>query len=98
MERLMTSFGITSLVRCIPLVGPTLVVVLSFLLYVFVPWMLETPLWMRMEIVCPIAEAWLKGFVMLGISRADRSVIVPLPPFNAWWAAAVQPDTQACGM
>jgi hypothetical protein len=57
----MARFGVTSLIRCVPVIGPTLVILLSILLYVVVPWMLETPFWMRIDVIRPIAEAWLKG-------------------------------------
>jgi len=92
---LTSSFGLTSLIRIVPYIGPTLVIVLSILLYIFIPWMLSTPFWMRLEILSKIAEAWLKGY-NAETSWLTSSVIIPIPPFNAWWAATVEPDKEAC--
>ena len=47
--------------RVIPYIGPTLVIAVSILLYIIIPWMLSLPFWLRAEILGKIAEAWLKG-------------------------------------
>ena len=55
--------GLSTALRCVPIFGPSLCVLLSLLIYIFIPWRVGLPFRMWCGLVWGLVETWAVRFV-----------------------------------